>query len=135
MKKTGMVGLCVGIFAGIAGIALYYLLIAITGFSFKQLNPVSIMIASIVSNLIGALIYAKLRQTTARPGVYYAVIAIGFALLLSLMDWAYPPEPQISDIASPIHAIVVTISIILIPNQLRKRNSNCSVKNPHGTFR
>ncbi|MDQ0058786.1 hypothetical protein [Paenibacillus harenae] len=123
MRKTWMVGLQVGIISGIAGIALFYLLIAITGFHFKQLNPVSIMAASIIVNCVGALIYAKLRRKTARPRLFYALIAIIVALLLSLMDWAYPPEPQIGDVSNPIHAIVVTISIVLIPRWLREGRS------------
>ncbi|WP_028610064.1 hypothetical protein [Paenibacillus harenae] len=126
MKKSWITGLYVGLIAGIAGIALYYFLSAVTGLKFNQLNPVSIMMASIATNLIGAFIFTKLRQKTARPGAYYALIAIGFALLLSLMDWAYPPEPHIGDISNPIHAIVVTISIVLIPRWLQKRDCGSS---------
>ncbi|MBB6671924.1 DUF6069 family protein [Cohnella nanjingensis] len=122
MKRTWSVGLLAGLISGVVSIGLYYLLIAVTGFHFKQLNPVSILIASVVSNLVGAFIYVKLREKTARPRLHYTWIAIGFALLLTLMDWAYPPEPHIGDISAPIHAIVVSISIILIPNRLRRSN-------------
>lgn len=120
MKKIWMIGLLVGFLSGIAGIALFYLLTTVTGLRFEQLNPVSIMVASLIVNCAGAYLFAKLWRFTSRPRVFYTVIAISVALLLSWMDWAYPSEPGVGDVANPIHAIVVSISIILNPRWLRK---------------
>lgn len=123
MKKTLKVGLGVGLISGIAGIALFYLLTAIIGFHFKQLNPVSIMVVAIIVNCIGAFLYAQFIRKSSKPNVLYAIIAIGVALLLSLFDWAYPPEPHIGDVSNPIHTIVVSISIVLIPVLLKEGRS------------
>lgn len=120
MKKIWLTGLYVGVLSGVAGIAMFYLMIAITGFRFEQLNPVSILAVSVLVNLAGAWLYALLRRKTSRPGLIYAAIAIAVATLLSLMDWAYPPEPQIGDVAGPVHSVVVTVSIVLIPLRLRR---------------
>ncbi|MBB6734598.1 DUF6069 family protein [Cohnella zeiphila] len=120
MKKIWLTGLYVGVLSGVAGIAMFYLMIAITGFRFEQLNPVSILAVSVLVNLAGAWLYALLRRKTSRPGLIYAAIAIAIATLLSLMDWAYPQEPQIGDVAGPVHSVVVTVSIVLIPLRLRR---------------
>lgn len=121
MKNIWLTGLYVGLLSGAAGIGMYCLMIAITGFRFEQLNPVSILAVSVLVNLAGALLYSLLRRKTSRPGLIYGVIAIAVATLLSLLDWAYPPEPHIADVAGPIHSVVVTVSIVLIPLRLRIR--------------
>ena len=123
MRKSWLTGLYVGIVAGIAGILMFYLMTAITGFRFRQLNPVSILVVSVLVNLAGALLYTWLLRRTSRPGTYYAAIAIAVALLLSLTDWAYPPEPHIGDVAGPVHSAVVSVSIFWIPNRLGRRRS------------
>lgn len=120
MKRVAWVGLYAGLIAGIAAVLLYFLLIALTGYRFVQLNPATILVVSVLVNLIGAAFYAWLRRKTVRPGLHYAWIAIAFGTLLSLLDWAYPPEPHVGDIAAPIHALVVGISVSLIPNRLRR---------------
>lgn len=124
MKTSLKVGLGVGIVAGIAAIILYYVLCNLLDLTFEQLNPVSILIASVIVNLIGALIYTKLHQKTARPRLYYGLITVGVALLISWYDWAYPPEPQIVDVANPIHALVASLSIAWIPAWINKSARN-----------
>ncbi|WP_221567828.1 hypothetical protein [Alkalihalobacillus sp. TS-13] len=121
MKTILTTGLGVGVVSGIAAILLYEVLCHLLGVTFEQLNPTSIMIASIIVNIIGAIIYSSLKKKTSSPRMYYAMITIGVALFLSWMDWAYPPEPGIADVANPIHAIVATLSIAWIPIWINKR--------------
>ncbi|MGP4081491.1 hypothetical protein ACTWQL_16415 [Pseudalkalibacillus sp. R45] len=121
MKTILMTGLGIGIVSGIAAILLYEVLCYLLGVTFEQLNPVSIMIASVIVNMIGAMIYSSLKKKTSSPRMYYAMITIGVALFLSWMDWAYPPEPGIAGVANPIHALVASLSIAWIPVWVNKR--------------
>ncbi|OZB94254.1 hypothetical protein [Paenibacillus sp. XY044] len=121
MKSILKVGLGVGIVTGVACSMLYYILCAVLDLRFALLNPVSIMVMSVAVNIIGAAIYNKLLHTTTRPRIYYGMITVGAALLLSLFDWAYPPEPDIAGVANTLHALVAALSIAWVPVWIRKR--------------
>lgn len=123
MIRIFKVGLGVGLITGILCIILYLILSWLLDVRFIQLNPVSIMVASVVVNVIGALIYTKIRDTTSRPRLFYGLITVGAALMLSLYDWAYPSEPDITGIANTLHAFVASLSIAWIPTFLNKRCS------------
>lgn len=124
MKGILKVGLGVGIISGVVCIILFYVLCGLLDLQFIQLNPVSIMVASVVVNVIGALIYNKLRYTTSRPRIYYGMITVGVALLLSLYDWANPSETDIAGVANTLHALVASLSIAWIPTWLHKRHAS-----------
>ena len=124
MKSILKVGVGVGILAGVASVIMYYVLCNLLELSFVLLNPASILIVSVIVNLIGAFIYTKLREKTIKPVMYYSLITIGVALLLSWYDWAYPPEPGIADVANIIHALVASLSITLIPRWMNRYADN-----------
>lgn len=115
MKKALLVGFYAGLVSGAGGVAAAYFLGAVTGLWFSQLNWISIPIASIVTNIVGALIYAKWFQKTARPRLYYILLTLGITLLSSLNDVANPPEPKFGLVAHPVHVIVALLSIWLVP--------------------
>lgn len=123
MKKIIKVGLSVGFLSGVMCIILYYVLCALLDLRFVQLNPFSIMVASIVVNVIGAFLYSKIRHRTSKPRFYYGLVTVGVALLLSLYDWAYPSEPDIAGIANTLHALTASLSIAWIPTWLAKRRT------------
>ncbi|WP_090728131.1 hypothetical protein [Paenibacillus sp. PDC88] len=123
MNRIFKVGISVGFLSGIMCIILYYVLCALLDLRFEQLNPFSIMIASIVVNLIGAFIYNKIQDRTSKPRFYYGLVTVLGALLLSLYDWAYPSEPNIAGIANTLHALTASLSIAWIPTWLTKRRS------------
>ncbi|WP_188456728.1 hypothetical protein [Virgibacillus oceani] len=118
MKKGLKIGLFVGIIAGVAGILLNILIGASTGLNFEQINPVSILIASIVSNLIGAIIFIKWLQKTGRPALNYIMLTAVVTILLTLMDTISPPAPKFWIMAYPLHLVVALFSIFLIPRWL-----------------
>lgn len=51
MRKSLFVGLYAGVISGAAGVAMAYLLGAVTGLWFSQLNWISIAVASIIANI------------------------------------------------------------------------------------
>jgi hypothetical protein len=115
MKNGLKVGFMVGVISGVAAIGLYYLLCFVLDVTFEKITPVSILFMSIVVNMIGALVYMKLKKQTTRPRWMYAFITIGVALALSLFDWAFPAEPGIAGVANSLHGFVATLSIAWIP--------------------
>jgi prepilin signal peptidase PulO-like enzyme (type II secretory pathway) len=123
MKTILKVGFGAGLVSGGLCVLLYYVLCGLLDLQFVQLNPVSIMIVSVVVNVIGALIYSKILSATSSPRLFYGLITISVALTLSIYDWAYPAEPDIAGIANTLHAFVASLSIAWIPTWLNKRCS------------
>ncbi|MCR8848108.1 hypothetical protein NQ095_06805 [Rossellomorea sp. SC111] len=115
MKNSVKVGCMVGAISGVAAIVVYYLLCFVLDVTFEKITPVSIFLVSIAVNMIGALIYAKLKKHSTRPRWVYAFITIGVALALSLFDWAFPAEPGIAGVANTLHGFVATLSIAWLP--------------------
>ncbi|UXH46392.1 hypothetical protein N5C46_10230 [Rossellomorea vietnamensis] len=115
MKNSVKVGCMVGVISGVAAIVVYYLLCFLLDVTFEKITPVSIFLMSVVVNIIGALIYAKLKKQSAIPRWMYAFITIGVALALSLFDWAFPAEPGIAGVANTLHGFVATLSIAWLP--------------------
>lgn len=113
-----MYGTIIGIISGVASIVLNELIGAATGLSFKELNPVSILIASVIANLIGAMIFTKWLRKTAKPALNYFILTSVATILLTLMDSISLPAPKFWVIAYPIHLIVALFSILLIPRWL-----------------
>lgn len=120
MKNSVKVGCMVGAISGVAAIVVYYFLCFVLDVTFERITPVSILFMSIVVNMIGALIYAKLKKQSARPRWMYAFITIGVALALSLFDWAFPAEPGIAGVANTLHGFVATLSIAWLPGWMDK---------------
>ncbi|MGE6753671.1 hypothetical protein ACQKFO_09490 [Rossellomorea sp. NPDC071047] len=115
MKNGLKVGFMVGAISGVAAIVVYYLLCFVLDVTFEKITPGSILFMTIVVNLIGALIYTKLKEQTMSPRWIYAFITIGVALALSLFDWAFPAEPGIAGVANTLHGFVATLSIAWLP--------------------
>jgi ABC-type iron transport system FetAB permease component len=120
MKSGLKVGFMVGAISGVAAIVVYYLLCFLLDVTFEKITPVSIFLMSIVVNMIGALIYAKLKKQSAKPRWMYAFITIVVALALSLFDWAFPAEPGIAGVANTLHGFVATLSIAWLPGWMDK---------------
>jgi hypothetical protein len=124
MKRVWKVGSAVGLVSGAAAVVLYEVLCFSLGVSFEKLTPLSILVMSVAANVVGAYIYSTLARKTKRPRLYYGVITVAVALLLSLYDWAYPAEPGIAGVANTIHALVATLSMAWIPIWTRKAKSS-----------
>lgn len=124
MKRILKVGIGVGLVSGVLCIILYYVLCGLLDLRFVQLNPVSILIASVIVNVIGAWIYSKILSATSRPRLFYGLITVSAALALSLYDWAYPAEPDIAGVANTLHALTASLSIAWIPTKLNNRFSS-----------
>ncbi len=99
MKNGLKVGSIVGTVTGVATIFLYYLLCFMLVVRFEKIIPASILFVAIVVNMIGALIYSKLKKQITRPRLVYVFITIGAEVVLSIFDWAYPAEPDIAGVA------------------------------------
>ncbi|HBZ11655.1 MAG TPA: hypothetical protein DEO65_17620 [Bacillus bacterium] len=136
MRKGLLVGLYAGVISGAAGVATAYLLGAVTGLWFSQLNWISIAVASIIANIAGAMIFVKWLQKTARPSVYYVLLTGGVTLLSSLNVLANPPADKFGVIAQPVHVVVFLLSIWLVPMWLKRRKqtqvSGTSITNNKG---
>jgi hypothetical protein len=124
MKSVWKVGSGVGLVSGGAAVVLYWVLCDWLDVSFIKMTPLSIMFACVIVNIAGAYIYLKLMVKTTRPRLYYGVITVCAALLLSLFDWAFPVEPDITGVANVIHALTATLSIAWIPVWMRKSISS-----------
>jgi hypothetical protein len=133
MKNHLKLGFFVGAISGIAAIFLYELLCFVLEVTFEKITPVSIFLMSIAVNIIGALIYSKLRKQTTKPRLFYSIITISAALLLSIYDWAFPAESDIAGVANTLHAFVASLSIAWIPSWSdrtvrRKKKNNHDLK-------
>ncbi|SDQ80535.1 hypothetical protein [Virgibacillus salinus] len=119
MKRSLKVGCFVGILAGVAGIVTAYLIGMFTALWFDQLTWISIGIASIVTNMAGALIYSGWFQSAKRSRIYYIVLVSGVTLLMTVNDIVNPPSIDFGIVAHPVHIVVALISIWLIPKWLK----------------
>lgn len=120
MMKTLIMGLLAGILCGAAGFATAYLIGIKSGLSFPQLSLVSIVLASIVANLVGALIFSKWIRKTGSPRLYYAFLTAIVTILLTINDTMNPPSAKFGEIGHPVHIVVALLSIILIPMWLKQ---------------
>ncbi|WLD92605.1 hypothetical protein [Alkalihalobacillus sp. AL-G] len=120
MKKSLSVGLMVGILSGLAGIVTAYVIGFSTGLWFDQLTWLSIGLASIVTNFVGALIFVKWLKKTERPRLYYTFLVAIITLVMTLNDIANPPEVDFGIVAHPLHIVVALISIWLVPKWLKQ---------------
>ncbi|MCJ7842220.1 hypothetical protein MUB24_15200 [Lederbergia sp. NSJ-179] len=120
MRIGLLIGLYVGVISGAAAIATAYLLGAVTGLWFSQLNWISIAVASIIANIAGAMIFVKWFRKTARPSLYYVLLTGGVTLLSSLNVLANPPADKFGVIAQPVHIVVFLLSIWLVPMWLKR---------------
>ncbi|MFD2924306.1 hypothetical protein [Halobacillus naozhouensis] len=124
MNKSVLIGLYVGLLSGIAAAATAYLVSALTGLWFSQLNVVSILLASLISNIIGGVIFTKFFQKTSRPKLYYVLLTAGVTLLLTVFDIANPPAENFGIVAHPVHIVVALFSMWLIPRWLKREGKS-----------
>jgi len=83
--------------------------------SFPVLNWVSVARASIISSMLGALVYQGLVRWTKRPVLWFVVIGLAVTILDSIMLAAHPPEAGIARVANPLHFVVAITALLLIP--------------------
>ncbi|WP_163529699.1 hypothetical protein [Halobacillus ihumii] len=124
MKRSVLIGLYVGLLSGVAAAATAYLISAFTGLWFSQLNLFSILMASIIPNITGGLIFTKLFQKTSRPKLFYFLLTAGVTLLLTIFDIANPPAENFGIVAHPVHFVVALFSIWLIPRWLKQEEES-----------
>ncbi|HET7616277.1 MAG TPA: hypothetical protein VFK27_04885, partial [Bacillales bacterium] len=115
------IGLLVGILTGLAGTATAYIIGAATGLTFSQLNAFSITLASVVTNIAGALILRKMIQKTSRSTLYYVLLTAGVTLLMTINDLVNPPAAEFGVMAHPVHIVVALLSIWLMPKWLNSK--------------
>lgn len=123
MKKSVLIGLYVGLLSGVAAIAIAYLISGLTGLWFSQLNLVSILLASIIPNIIGGIIFTKFFQKTTWPKLNYVLLTAGVTLLLTVFDIANPPAEDFGTVAHPVHIVVALFSMWLVPRWLKQKEN------------
>ncbi|SDJ16984.1 hypothetical protein [Alteribacillus bidgolensis] len=115
LKKCVFGGFMAGIVAAILANIGNLLLGSLTGQSYPQLNLMSITLSSLVTNLIGSMVYFGFTRHTKHPFMNYSVLALVVATLDSVFVAVNPPVPGFSNIANPLHYVVAVTSILLIP--------------------
>jgi hypothetical protein len=114
-RNALLAGLLSGIAAAILGTLTLLIMQALTGDRFTELTPVSITAISLLTNLLGGIAYYLLARFTARPALFFAILALVLATLDTLMVAANPLHPGFATVATPLHYVVAFVAIILIP--------------------
>jgi hypothetical protein len=121
LGKTLLGGVIAGLIAAIVSVLAANVLSHITGYSFKELTLTSITVASIMTNLIGSLIFYYLTKKSRGAVLIYTILAILMATLDSLLAALNPPGKGFGTLAIPIHYIVAIISILIVPKFSQRR--------------
>ncbi len=110
-----LAGLGTGVVAVMLAVLAAQLIQRGTGQRYAELSAFSIAFAALFTNVLGGGAYALLVRRTARPVLYYAILALTLATLDTIMVTANPPHDGFATLATPLHYIVAVTSIILVP--------------------
>jgi hypothetical protein len=103
---------------------LYYLIFgSITGYSYAELNVISITLAAFIPSLLGSLIYFGLsRQTSAATNIF-VVLGLVFGVLSIVPTLVAPPNPApgFAAATAPLHILVAVVCVTVVPFFVRSR--------------
>lgn len=122
--KTLFGGVIAGIIAAVLANVMTMIVEDITGYSFKELTVVSITAASMVTNIIGSIVYYFFVNKSKKPIRLYVILALFIATLDSILATINAPAQGFGLIATPIHYIVAITSIIVVPQWSRKYDNH-----------
>ncbi len=114
-------GSAAGVISAIAANLLAWVIMSINDYEFVMLNGFSITLSAFFANLIGAVIFRFLRKRSSRAVIYYAILSLLMAVLMSLNTSANPMEPNIETVANPLHYAVAILSLVLIPFLMNRK--------------
>lgn len=104
-------GVVAAVVAGVAGAILQ----AVVGRSYVELSAVPIAVASLVTCVVGGVVYYALSRWTRWPVAIFAAIALVVATLDTVFVTLNPPHPGFAVIANPLHYVVAVVAAVLIP--------------------
>ncbi|GIO45058.1 hypothetical protein [Paenibacillus apis] len=126
--RTLIAGSAAGVISAIAANLLAWGIIAANDFEFEMLNGVSITLSAFFANVIGALIYRVWLKKSSRVVIYYAILSLAMAVLMTVNTASNPMEPHIGAVANPLHFAVALLSLVLIPKFMQRAAAAVSKK-------
>jgi Family of unknown function (DUF6069) len=103
---------------------LYYLIFsAITGYSYVELNVISITLASVIPSLLGSLVYFGLsRQISTATNVFVTLgLIFGFLSIIPTLVAPPNPAPGFAVATAPLHILVAVVCVTVVPFFARRR--------------
>lgn len=110
-----MAGLIAGVAAAFCANAVDLLFEQGLGGQFEELTPVSIMMASVISCLIGSAVYWALGRFTRRPVLWFVVLGLAAATLDSILPIIGDFPQGFALQANVLHYVVAAVAFIAIP--------------------
>lgn len=117
-------GLIAGVISAVLA-NLYYLIFgAITGYSYAELNVISITLAGILPSLLGSLIYFGLSRQTSAATKIFVTLGLAFGILSIVPTLIAPPNPApgFAAATAPLHILVAVICVTVVPFFVRTRS-------------
>jgi len=118
--RTLIAGSAAGVISAIVSNLLAWGIIAANDFEFEMLNGFSITLSAFFANVIGAFIYRVLQKRSSRAVIYYAILSLVMAVLMTVNTVSNPMEPHIGAVANPLHFAVALLSLVLIPKFMQR---------------
>ncbi|GAA0361131.1 hypothetical protein [Bacillus horti] len=123
VKKTLIAGSLAGIISVIVSNLLAWGIMSANDYQFEMLNGFSITLSAFFVNLIGAFIFRFIQKKSKRAIMYYAILSVVMAILMSINTSTNPMEPNIAAVANPLHYLVAILSLVLIPLFMKRGQS------------
>lgn len=128
MGRTLIAGSAAGVISAIVSNLLAWGIIAANDYEFEMLNGFSITLSAFFANVIGAFIYRFWQKRSSRAVIYYAILSLAMAVLMTVNTAANPMEPHIGAVANPMHFAVALLSLVLIPKFMKRTAAAASTK-------
>lgn len=119
--RTLLMGSLAGVASAIVSNLLAWIIMSINDYEFVMLNGFSITLSALFANIIGAFIFRFMRKRSSRAVIYYAILSLIMAVLMSLNTSGNPMEPNIEAVANPLHYAVAILSLVLIPVLMNRK--------------
>lgn len=121
LGRTLLNGSVAGVITAIAANLLAWAIMSINDYEFVMLNGFSITLSAFFANVIGAFLFRFIRKRSSRAFIYYGILCLLMAVLMSLNTSANPMEPNIEAVANPLHYTVAILSLVLIPLLMNRK--------------
>lgn len=115
MRRALLAGLVSGVAAAVLASVAAYALQWVFGTSYAELSVVPITVVSVLTNVVGGVVYYGLSRWTRRPAAIFAVLALVLATVDSVFVALNPLYPGFALVANPLHYIVAIAAAVLIP--------------------
>ncbi len=121
LGRTLLKGSAAGVISAIAANLLAWAIMSNNNYEFAMLNGFSITLSAFFVNVFGAFIFRFIQKRSSRAILYYAILSLLMAVLMSLNTSANPMEPNIESVANPLHYTVAILSLVLIPVLMKRK--------------